>query len=357
MPSTTIDIGTGGKLRITVTLLLQDYTKKTSKVRVQGEVWTTSGSVTDNTGNCKTRFTGTNSTDNKSIKGTYNTTPKVILTSDFTVSHASDGTKTVTYSFHFGPTNSTVLGKTSSIVTQVLKLPSITNRPGMPSALTAAISYPLTITVGYSAPNTISPITEYQIEYAKNIEFSNSQIVSAGTALSKALTGLDINCTYYMRVRAANANGWGDWSEEIVSQSVPNVPDKMVAPDAIFTPRATVTLTLTPPVSDGGSPITSYDVQYAKTSDFAQVLTKNLTDLSIAINDLAPTTYYFRVRAKNLLGDGEWSDAQSALIISGPKIKVNGVYYPTFVYVRYDGIYRTAIPYVKQSGVWEVAGG
>lgn len=358
MASYTVSIGTKGMMRVSVDLVSQDFVKNTSVVRVKGEVWVTSGTPTDNTGNCKAWFTGTNTTAKKTIKGSYSTKPRLILDSSFTVPHEADGTKTVKYTFNYGPSSTTSLGKVVSTATVALTLTEINTKPGVVNGVGCVISYPYSIVVSYSLPFSNTPILEYQIEYANNETFTNSTIVSAGTALSKTIPSLNKATIYYFRVRARNAGGIGGWSN-VVSRYIPNVPGKMAIPLAEFTPPATITLSFTPPSSDGGSSVIGYDVQYSADENYTQSTTVSTDKSPIVLNNLSPGVEYyrFRVRAKNLIGAGVWSDSRITTIVGGPKISYGGKIYSTLAFVKYNGIYQPAIPYVKEAGVWRVAGG
>lgn len=358
MASYTASIGTKGQMRVSVDLVSQDAVKNTSVVRVKGEVWLTSGTATDNTGYCKARFTGTNTTTNKTIKGSYSTKPRLILDSSFTVTHDPDGTKTVSYTFNYGPSSTTVLGKVLSTATVTLTLPEINTKPGVVTGVGVLLAYPDGMTVSYALPFSNTPILEYLIEYAKNNTFTNSTVVSASTSLSKTILGLDIASTYYFRVKARNAGGVGEWSD-IFSKSLPNVPAKMAIPLATFTPPATIALSFTPPSSDGGSSVIGYDVQYSADENYTQATTISTDKSPVVLNNLSPDVEYyrFRVRAKNLIGAGVWSDSRITTIVGGPKISYGGKIYSTLAFVKYNGIYQPAIPYEKEDGVWRVAGG
>jgi hypothetical protein len=365
MASTTKNIGTKGRMRVSVDLVSQDLVNNTSIVRVKGDVWVTSKTYTDNSGKCKARFTGTNSTDDKVINGSYTSKARLILDETFTINHDSDGDKTVSYTFTFGPTTTTSLGKVVSSVSTSLVLPTIPVNPGYPLGVTAVLTLPHGITVNYTLPITNSPILEYQIGYSKNSDMSNSTVISNGTVLTKTFSDLDQASTYYFQIRARNVAGFGVWSATI-GKPIPGVPGKMVTPDATFAPPATITITLTPPSSDGGSTVLGYDVQYSSDADFLQVVTISVDKGPVVINNLSPSVEYyrFRVRARNIVGAGDWSDSRIETIIGGPRVNVQNTHTntieikSTLAFVKHtDNIYHPAIPYVNDAGVWRIAGG
>ena len=110
---------------------------------------------------------------------------------------------------------------------------------------------------------------------------------------------------------------------ETVTIAVTDVPDTPEAPtvttgtndNTADIPRSSVVVAWTAP-DDNGSAITSYDVQYRKSSDSdytSLTLADDFTDLTTTITGLDPnTTYHVQVRAVNSVsinsGIGEWSD-------------------------------------------------
>jgi hypothetical protein len=64
--------------------------------------------------------------------------------------------------------------------------------------------------------------------------------------------------------------------------------------------------------TDGGSPITGWQLQYAPTSNFSGAVTVSSNGTS-TITGLSPnTTWYFRARGLNAMGAGAWSSVASA---------------------------------------------
>lgn len=192
--------------------------------------------------------------------------------------------------------------------------------PSSPSFMSAAAAgYEAGgIDIGFSAPGDGgSPITQYDLEYDTGDSFStaSSQTISA-EATSYTLTGLQGGQPYYLRLRAVNAAGASEWSvfasnPVTASATVPGVPTGFTV-----TPNYATTewdAAWTEP-NDGGSTITSYEIEEVD-ADYADLNTASLSgtgsSVSWAVND-ADQLRYFRIRAVNSAGNGEWSEYTSA---------------------------------------------
>ena len=75
-----------------------------------------------------------------------------------------------------------------------------------------------------------------------------------------------------------------------------------------------VTLSWATPASDGGSPISGYNVYMGTTADFkGNALVGRVSGTTVTITGLVnSTTYYFKVTAVNRVGEGQASAAVSA---------------------------------------------
>jgi len=133
---------------------------------------------------------------------------------------------------------------------------------------------------------------------------TGTQVVPSDKALSNGQF-------YYGRVFAVNEVGYS------LPQSSPVGMKPMVVPGAPTSVTLSVTslsqllVTFNPPASDGGDAITAYQIDYAKSSDFSDMVTTNVTFLGSG----APFTktlggldagefYYTRVNAQNSQGYG-----------------------------------------------------
>jgi Leucine-rich repeat (LRR) protein len=161
--------------------------------------------------------------------------------------------------------------------------------------------------------NTSSGAATYEIELSDAVDFSN--IVETADELNstsyEVITTLDEYTTYYWRVKAYNGTQESDWSEEWSFTTLPPFP---VAPD-LTTPNDLATdlefeLTFDWTTVDYAE---SYDIQLSTTDDFSSISFEyNVATNSKTVSALSTiTTYYWRVRATNARGDGNWSEVWS----------------------------------------------
>jgi fibronectin type 3 domain-containing protein len=134
------------------------------------------------------------------------------------------------------------------------------------------------------------------------------------TTTSFTDTGLTNGTTYYYKVAAVNAVGTSPQSGEASATpqaTVPSAPTGLVASAG----NASVVLSWTVPNSDGGSPITGYNV-YRGTAPGGEggtpvatnVASSSFTDTGLANG----TTYYYKVAAVNAAGTSPQSGEASA---------------------------------------------
>ncbi|UCG68470.1 MAG: fibronectin type III domain-containing protein, partial [Thermoplasmata archaeon] len=156
--------------------------------------------------------------------------------------------------------------------------------------------------------------------------------LSAGSTETHVITGLDPDTTYWFAIKAYDETpNYGDIS---------NSPDKTTAPGAL-PPEAPMDLTATAgdsyvnltwnaPASDGGSPITIYRIYRGTSSDSLNLLIE-VGDV-LYFNDTGVNngiTYYYKVSAINVIGEGPLSDGDdvsatpSSLINQPPTCLIN----------------------------------
>lgn len=119
---------------------------------------------------------------------------------------------------------------------------------------------------------------------------------------------------YRVRVRAENSEGYSLWSHVASATTAATVPASPIGLTVIGMSRTSASLRWQPPVSDGGSPVTGYQVQLQpKTKVAAEELGSDW--IIIFDGEAVATTfsalqagcqYLVRVAARNTAGQGQF---------------------------------------------------
>ena len=171
--------------------------------------------------------------------------------------------------------------------------------------------------LSWAAPssNGGSPITGYNVYRSTSPgQESTTPVATNVTATSFTDSGLTNGTTYYYKVAAVNAVGTSPQSGEVSATpraTVPSAPSGLVASAG----DGSVLLSWTVPTSDGGSPITGYNVYRgtspgggAATPVASNVASSSFTDTGLTNG----TTYYYKVAAVNAVGTSPQSGEASA---------------------------------------------
>jgi fibronectin type 3 domain-containing protein len=191
--------------------------------------------------------------------------------------------------------------------------------PSAPQSLAAtAGSGSVSLTWTPPANNGGAAVTGYNIYRGTSTGGESATPVATNVAATSFTdTGLVNGTTYFYTVAAVNSAGVSPQSNEasatpvLVQATVPSAPQSLTATGS----NGSVSLSWNAPSSDGGSPITGYDV-YRGTSPGGEsatalatnVSTRNFTDAS-AVNG---TAYYYTVAAVNAVGVSPQSNEASA---------------------------------------------
>ncbi|XP_027762633.1 protein sidekick-2 [Empidonax traillii] len=170
-----------------------------------------------------------------------------------------------------------------------------------------------------AAPNGV--ILAYQVTHRLNTTAVNAAAVEVlePNARQFTATGLQPEATYLFRVAAQTRKGWGEAAEALVvtteKRARPQPPGKPLAQQEEV--RARSVLLSWEPGSDGLSPVRYYTVQsrelpHGEWALHSTAVNHNAT--AFVVDRLKPfTSYKFRVKATNDIGDSEYSEESESL--------------------------------------------
>ena len=134
------------------------------------------------------------------------------------------------------------------------------------------------------------------------------------TATSYRHTGLPGGTAHHYRVAAINAIGAGGLLRRRQRDDGPGRPGRARGLSARAQGTSDIALTWTAPVSDGGSPVTGYRIEWSRTGSSPWTeADKGSRTTGYTHSGLAPgTTRHYRVRAINRAGPSAWSSVARA---------------------------------------------
>ena len=159
-------------------------------------------------------------------------------------------------------------------------------------------------------------IGDYEVEYRQTGTTDWTSHAHVGAATETAIGGLLEDTEYQVRVRAANAEGTGGWSEiGTGSTRAVNAPGRPLAPTFGDTTATTVVVNWLEPANPG-SAITDYDVRYREVTTPLPSWTDaghTGTARTVTLTGLtAGASYEVQVLATNAEGDSPWSPSGRA---------------------------------------------
>jgi fibronectin type 3 domain-containing protein len=165
--------------------------------------------------------------------------------------------------------------------------------------------------------SSVSGATSYTIQVSISSSFSTYVVSQPATVTFYTLSSdLTENTMYYWRVRAESSCGSSEWSKTSKFKTS-KTPCPILPPPVATIPddeEAAGKITLSWDAVDGAD---SYNIQISTTKVFSpdSIVRAFATTSSSANEKLPPGNYYWRVRAENKCGSGDWSDIHRMLIV------------------------------------------
>ena len=188
----------------------------------------------------------------------------------------------------------------------LIKYDQVLVAPTLVSPADSAVQVELNPTLEW---NGVNGAESYQVQVALDDQFTNIIVDSTTQSTSMTINGLDYDTPYYWRVRASNYTGDGMWSDTWMFRTKLQLPDKVsllqpVSGDTIETDSVRLVWNASQPEVD------QYQVQISTLDDFSTTeLDTIVADTTFLATNLSDgTTYFWRVRAHNVSGWGEFSD-------------------------------------------------
>jgi Fibronectin type III domain/Siphovirus protein of unknown function (DUF859) len=208
--NTNTDNVTGaGQLIITVSQVSQNAGANTSQVQVVGKIKNTDTVRAFNLdANISCSISGTQSFTGPDFS--FDLSPgesKTFINHTFTLTHDSDGTKSCSFTVHYGNTGVANFGSNKSLAASLTltRIPKAPTKPGTP---VASNELPTSLTLTWTAPSDSqgSAIKNYILRQYAGPAVAGTPIENSGNSLTRNLTGLTPGATYTFTVVAVNSS-------------------------------------------------------------------------------------------------------------------------------------------------------
>ncbi len=239
--------------------------------------------------------------------------------------------------------------------------------PGAPSVSTIATGDG-TLAINFSAGSSGgATVTKYQYQLTTSGPWVDAPSLSSPILVS----GLDNGTTYNVSVRAVNAIGAGAASapQAATPATVPGAP--AIVGDTVAGSDSQLSAVFTPPASDGGAPITTYQystdggatwrTRDAGTNGSPLVISTLSSDGTTPLEN--GTTYYVELRAVNSVGAGQASAVATGIAATTPAAPTISAVTPaagslqvSFVPASNGGAAITRYEYQLNGGSWTDTG-
>jgi len=231
--------------------------------------------------------------------------------STFTSYHHTDVAPGSTLSYRVFAVNSAGRSQASNIATVTVEAVP----PGPPVDIGATAQSSSRIGVAWSPPKFDGgkPVTGYRVEFSTDGSYWRILSPNFGDTFYIHM-GLEAATRYFYRISAINEVGRGEPSALAEATTLADLPGRPRSLAAVARGAERIDLTWQVPKSDGGAPITGYQIEVSADGTIWRILAANaVPEEHYSHTDLTPnTTYYYRLSAINKIGVGGPSNVAHA---------------------------------------------
>lgn len=194
---------------------------------------------------------------------------------------------------------------------------------------------------GGQAPN------RYRFQVNTSASETGATLAEQNSWAALTCLGRAANTTYWYRVSAGNAAGWGPWTDWVSVTTLSDAPSTPAAPTVSAITETSATITWVAPAANGAT-ISGYTVVISDQNDPAvplQSFTVGQTVTSQAVTGLSKAKdYQAFVRANGIPNGSGFSPAA--------QFRTAGVLATLFPEINDAGVWRPFEIWVKESGTW-----
>jgi titin len=222
--------------------------------------------------------------------------------------------------------------------------------PGAPSAPNVSSSAAGTFTATWSAPSATGgkSITSYDLQFRVN---GGAWTYVADVASGYTRADLTPGAAIGVQVRARNPDATGPYSDEGKSTMMAAAPSAPDAPSVTSSAPGEFRATWSAPSSDGGKPITAYNLRY-QVDGGSWTTASNVTS-GYTKSGLTPGgALNVQVQAENADATSSWSTTGSADMLAGGRVKGSTTWGDAVTWLKVGGVWAKHRVWAKSGGVW-----
>lgn len=267
-----------------------------------------------------------------------------IETTSWTLSNLIPSTKYYWHGYAFDDAGGFSFASSTFSFTTTAGLPPV---PVLEEPSNNATAQPKDISLSWKA---IPGDVDYHLQLSANSAFTSNRLDTLITDNypSVWVTDLQYGTKYYWRVRSKNAAGYSNFSETWNFTTLTGVPGAVT----LLSPANNAQLSSSEADCEwqGLKEASYYHIQFSTSGSFSSIALESEPSLtSYRAFGLKPNTkYYWRVRGKNEIGSGAWSEVRSFLTWKAPDLVVTSVTAPS---TSYSGRKIEVTWVVKNAGV------